>query len=268
MLDGMHGETPQGKDHGAAELGFSERRGRPAPWRGPLRLRGRPYRSRTGAAAPSPRRPKAATVSRGPAQATVPSPYAVVAIGASFGGVAALQEIAAGLDPNAPAAYFVVLHVGPYRSRLPSVLNMAGMVPAQFAEHGALIVPRRIFVAPPDHHLVLSEDRMFLSRGPRENRSRPAIDPLFRSVAHRFDGRAVGVVLTGLFNDGTAGLREIAMCRGVTVVQDPGEAECPDMPASAIRHVAVDHWLPVAAIPPLLSTLAREIVKRQQEEVG
>jgi len=196
-----------------------------------------------------------------------PVSFAVVTIGASAGGVAALQKIAAGLDAQAPAAYFVVIHVGRHPSYLPSILNAAGMVPAQFAEHGAVIVPGRIFVAPPDRHLLLSKERMFLSRGPRENRSRPAIDPLFRSAAHRFGGRAIGVVLTGLLDDGTAGLRQIAICRGTTVVQDPGEAECPDMPASAVRHVAVDHWLPLAAIPPLLSTLAREIVKRQREEV-
>src|SRR5262245_51490901 len=101
--------------------------------------------------------------------------FAIVVIGASVGGVDAMRQLVARLDPEAPAAYFVPLHVGPNESILPSILNAAGPLPAEPAPHGGAIRPGRIFVAPPDYHLLLERTGMRLSRGPRENWSRPAI---------------------------------------------------------------------------------------------
>jgi two-component system chemotaxis response regulator CheB len=160
--------------------------------------------------------------------------------------------------------YFVVNHIGGNQSRLPEILEAAGPLPAAFATDGETIVPRRICIAPPDYHLLLGRTTMALVRGPRENWSRPAIDPLFRSAARTFGPRVIGVLMTGLLNDGTAGLYEIGRHRGITIVQDPGEAEWPDMPASAFKHVAVDHCVPLDSIAPLLSTLARAIAKREE----
>lgn len=188
--------------------------------------------------------------------------FAIVVIGASVGGVTAMRKLVAKLDAQAPIAYFVVLHIGPRENRLASILSAAGPLPAEPARHGGAIVPGCIFIAPPDHHLLLDRAAMRLSHGPRENWSRPAIDPLFRSAARAFGSRVIGVVLTGMLNDGTAGLYEIRQHGGTTMVQDPGEAESPDMPASALRQVEIDYWLPLEAIPGVLSDLAHEIAAK------
>jgi two-component system chemotaxis response regulator CheB len=191
--------------------------------------------------------------------------FAIVVIGASVGGVAAMQKLVAGLDPKSPAAYFVVLHIGARESRLASILTAAGPLPAELAQDGGRIGPGRIFIAPPDQHLLLDDSRMTLSRGPRINWTRPAIDPLFCTAARSFGPRVIGVLLTGRLNDGTAGLYDIRRHGGIAVIQDPGEAECPEMPASAFRHVAIDHCLPLDSIPPLVSLLAREVATKRQE---
>jgi len=192
--------------------------------------------------------------------------FAIVVIGASSGGVAAMRQLVAKLDPKSPAAYFVVMHIGALHSRLASILSAAGPLPAAPAKRAGAIVPGRIFIAPPDYHLLINREGMSLSRGPRVNWTRPAIDPLFRSAARAFGPRVIGVILTGRLNDGTAGLYEVHRHGGTTVVQDPGEAECPEMPASALRHVPIDHWRPLESIPALLSDLAREIAARHDEE--
>jgi two-component system chemotaxis response regulator CheB len=188
--------------------------------------------------------------------------FAIVVIGASAGGLEAMRKLVTKLDPKSPAAYFLAMHVGPNESMLASILNTGASLPVERARDGAAIASGRMFVAPPDHHLLLDRGVMRLSRGPRENWSRPAIDPLFRSAAQAFGSRVIGVVLTGRLNDGTAGLYEIRQQDGTAIVQDPGEAEYPEMPASALRHVEVDYWLPLEAIPELLSGLAHEIAAK------
>ncbi len=122
---------------------------------------------------------------------------------------------------------------------------------------GCSIIPQ-IYVAPPDHHLVVELGHMRLTRGPRENWARPAVDPLFRSAALAYGPAVTGVVLTGGLNDGTAGLYEIKQHSGTTIVQDPNDAVDPSMPRSALKHVVVDHCLPLAGIPALLTTLVAE----------
>jgi two-component system chemotaxis response regulator CheB len=192
--------------------------------------------------------------------------FAVVVIGASAGGLEAMRKLVAKLDPKWPAAYFLAIHVGPNESRLAAILSTAGSLPVERARHGGAITPGRMFVAPPDRHLLLDRGVMQLSRGPRENWSRPAVDPLFRSAARAYGSRVIGVVLTGRLNDGTAGLYEIRQHGGATMVQDPGEAEYPDMPASALRHVEVDYWLSLASMPRVISDVAREIAARPHVE--
>lgn len=181
----------------------------------------------------------------------------IIVIGASAGGVEPLQELARGLPPDLPAAVFVVLHVPPSsQSILPRILSNSGPLRAHHAINGEAIEHGRIYVAPPDYHLLVERERIRVVRGPRENRARPAVDPLFRSAAYVYGTRVVGVILSGMLDDGTAGLAAIKRCGGVTVAQDPKEALYPGMPQSAMQNVSPDHCLRVARIASLLARLA------------
>lgn len=183
----------------------------------------------------------------------------IVVIGASAGGVQALTALVAGLPPDFPAAILIVLHLPPYaESRLPEILGRAGPLPAAQAQDGEPIVGGRIYVAPPDHHLLVRPGRLELSRGPRENRSRPAVDPLFRTAARVYGPRVVGVVLSGALYDGSAGLLAVKSRGGLAVVQDPEQAAADGMPRSAIRLAEVDHVVPAEAMGPLLDLLVRQ----------
>ncbi|WP_448205795.1 chemotaxis protein CheB [Azospirillum sp. sgz302134] len=186
---------------------------------------------------------------------------ALIVVGASAGGVEALEALARGLPPGLPAALCVVLHIGERRSAAPAVLATAGPLPASHARDGEVIRPGHIYVAPPDRHMLVEPGgRLRLSRGPRENGTRPAADPLFRSAAHAFGPKVVGVVLSGGLSDGTAGLSEIKRLGGTTVVQDPEEARYPGMPRSALNNVTIDHCLPSAAIGKRLARLVAAMV--------
>lgn len=184
----------------------------------------------------------------------------LIVIGASAGGVAALRALVSQLPPDLPAPVLVVLHVGAYPSLLPSLLASAGPMSAGHAEDGQPLLPGRIYVAPPDQHLLVTEEAVHLSRGPKEHHSRPAVDPLFRSAALAHGARVVGVVLTGHLDDGTSGLQAIKACGGVAIVQDPADAQEPSMPLSALRHVKVDLCLPIEQIAAALTRLANEPV--------
>ncbi len=181
----------------------------------------------------------------------------ILAVGASAGGVEALGRLARALPQELPAAVFVVLHVPPNAtSALPDILRRKARLQAAHATHGEPIRTGRIYVAPPDRHLVVAQGNVRLSRGPRENGHRPAIDPTFRSVAREYGARVVGVVLSGALEDGTAGLEAIKAQGGITVVQDPSDALYPGMPSNAISHIEVDHVLSATAIGVLVAELA------------
>ena len=189
------------------------------------------------------------------------APRDVVAIGASAGGIQALTSLASGLPRDFPAAVFVVVHIPPYAvSRLPEILSRAGPLPAAHARQGEPIEPGRIYVAPPDRHLLVRQGWVELARGPRENHSRPAIDPLFRTAARAYGPRVVGVVLSGSLYDGSMGLMAIKTRGGVAVVQDPNEAAFASMPRSALQAVTADHVLPAAAMAAVLGDLVGEAV--------
>jgi two-component system chemotaxis response regulator CheB len=185
----------------------------------------------------------------------LPRPHAIV-IGASSGGVPALLELAAGLPAGLNAIIGVVLHVGARPSILPDLLTRKGPLPAVHGAQGLALRPGIIYVAPPDHHMLFTDQEVRLSRGPRENFSRPAIDPLFRSAALYWRERAIGVVLTGALRDGSAGLAAIKACGGTAIVQDPDTAFEPSMPTHALSSTAVDHCLPLPEIAPTLVRLA------------
>ena len=197
----------------------------------------------------------------------------IIVIGASAGGIEALRVLVGGLPKELEASLFVVLHTAPQSPAiLDQILSRAGALPATNAGDKEKIQPGRIYVAPPDHHLLIEPGRVRVTKGPKENRFRPAVDPLFRSAAQTYGPRVVGVILTGGLDDGTAGLWAVKQLGGTAIVQDPEEAVAPSMPASAMRHVKVDYSLPLEEISPLLVRLAstpaeEEGAHQMQEEM-
>ncbi|MGN6375556.1 MAG: chemotaxis protein CheB [Sphingomonas sp.] len=176
----------------------------------------------------------------------------IVVIGASSGGVEALSRIVSDLPADLNASIFIVLHVGATGSRLDQLLARKSLLPVIRPADGEQIVTGRIYVAPPDLHMVLEHGHIRLLRGPKENFSRPAVDPLFRSAAIEFGTRVIGIVLTGHLDDGSAGLMAIKDRGGVAIVQDPGEAVAASMPRSAAACVKVDHLCRLGDIAPLI----------------
>lgn len=180
----------------------------------------------------------------------------VIGVGASAGGVEAIQRLLSDLPKNFPAIIFVVIHLSPTSpSLLPLLISRKTGFPAvhpadrEVPEHG------KIYVAPPDYHMEVVNGRIRLEKGPRENRHRPAIDPLFRSLATQYRSRAIGIILTGSLDDGTAGLQAIKLCGGLALVQHPEDAMYPGMPENALRSVEVDHCVPLAKMGALLQEL-------------
>jgi two-component system chemotaxis response regulator CheB len=180
----------------------------------------------------------------------------VIAIGASAGGVGSLQRVVEHIPADFPAAILIALHLPDgIRSMLPEILTRAGNLPATHAVDGEVVRGGHVYVAPAGFHLMVNRGQLVVHRGAREHGVRPAIDPLFRSVAIAYGPRAVGVVLSGLLDDGTVGLREIKRAGGLAVVQDPRDTEWPSMPRSALAHVQVDYSVPAAQIGPLLQQI-------------
>ncbi|MGI4862638.1 MAG: chemotaxis protein CheB [Janthinobacterium lividum] len=187
----------------------------------------------------------------------MPRPSFLIVVGASAGGIPALIRLVAQLPASLPAAVLVVQHLAP-ESRGEFIVD-------RLADHSALrcvlatdqapLEAGTLYLAPPDCHLLAKEDRVLVSKGPRENHYRPAVDALFRSAAVAFGPNVVGVVLTGMLHDGTAGLDFVKRCGGIAVVQDPADAEFPSMPESALKAVAIDHVVPLAQMGALLAAL-------------
>lgn len=179
----------------------------------------------------------------------------VIAIGASAGGFRVLMDLASRLPADFPAAVLIVLHIDSHPSVLPELLSARGPNPAVHPYPGQPLHHGTIYVAPPDHHIMVNEDAIYLSRGPKEHHTRPAIDPLFRSVAIACGPRAVGVVLSGYLDDGTEGAHAVKRCGGIVVVQDPRDAEVSSMPASVCEYVDVDYCVPRASLADTLIRL-------------
>lgn len=186
----------------------------------------------------------------------------IIVIGASAGGFEAIKQVVAGLPAGLNAAVFIVWHISPETlGILPDVLNKLSVLPAANALNWEDIKMGRIYVAPPDRHLMLEADHIRVTKGPKENRFRPAVDPLFRSAAYVFGAGVIGVVLSGALDDGTAGLWTISERGGITIVQDPREAAVSAMPFNALREVKVDYKLPAAEIGAMLGKLTAEPIK-------
>lgn len=188
----------------------------------------------------------------------VDNDFYIVAMGASLGGINAFSMMAADFPQDFPAPVFIVQHnSGASKNYL--VQMLAGKGPLEVAEpsDGEEIKPGIIYIARPNHHLLIKNGYVITPYGPRENRFRPAIDVLFRSAAAVYTTKVVAVLLTGYLDDGVSGLSAVKRCGGTVIVQDPDEAEIPDMPKNAIENVAVDHILPINEIPEKLAEIVR-----------
>ncbi|KFE66549.1 chemotaxis protein CheB [Hyalangium minutum] len=184
---------------------------------------------------------------------------ATVVVGVSSGGMDALTRLVAQLPESFPAPMFVVQHMSADTTgdALVHAINKHGKLVCTHAQDGEKFVGGHIYLAPSDHHLMIGKGKILVTKGARENRSRPAIDPLFRSAAVAYGNRVIGVLLTGYLDDGTAGLTAIRRCGGTCVVQDPQDAAYPDMPQNALNRVKVDYCLPLAEMGALLSKLVQ-----------
>jgi len=182
----------------------------------------------------------------------------LVVIGASAGGMAALEKLVAQFQKDFPAPVFIVNHMSADNSgeALVRVLNDSGSLVCEHAQNNQIFEKGYIYLAPSDQHMLIVNGKILITKGARENRSRPAIDPLFRSAAVAYGNRVIGVILTGYLDDGTSGMMAIKRCGGVCIAQDPEDAAYPDMPQSVIANVGADYCVPVARMGALLSDLA------------
>ena len=183
----------------------------------------------------------------------------ILAIGTSAGGVDALRFLASEFPRDFPASILVVIHLSAqFESSLDAILTQAGPLPARFAADRMKLERGQIYIAPPNSHMLADGEQIRLGEGPRENNARPAIDPMFRSVALCCGPRAVGAVLTGTLGDGASGLHTLHEYGGLTVVQDPGDAAYAGMPEAALTKFKPDHVAGLAGMPSLFQRLVRE----------
>lgn len=188
----------------------------------------------------------------------------IIVVGASAGGITALVQLVKSLPQNFTASIFVVLHISASSpSNLPAILSRVGLLDAIQPKDGEQVKSGRIYVASPDHHMLLEGNRVLMKKGPEENRFRPSIDALFRSAAYTYGPRVIGVVLSGLLNDGTSGLWSVKRLGGVTVIQEPQDADHPNMPLNVLEYVKVDYILPASNMGALLSKLTKEKASRK-----
>jgi two-component system, chemotaxis family, protein-glutamate methylesterase/glutaminase len=183
----------------------------------------------------------------------------IIVVGGSAGGVEALGLLVEGLPHDLDAAVLAVIHVPPHSpGRLVEILQRRTALRVSWAQDGCAIEPGHVYIAPPDHHLIVDDGRMRLTQSAPEHHNRPAIDPLFRSSALAYGAHEIGVVLSGRLDDGTAGLHAVKELRGTTVVQDPADALHPDMPRNALAGTAVDYVVPASELGALLGRLVAE----------
>jgi len=184
----------------------------------------------------------------------------IIVIGTSAGGMEALCRLVEPLPADLPAAIFVVQHLSAdadihyLRKRLANHTKLSCVI----AEHNSHITQGAVYMAPPDHHLLIDEKHILVAKGPRENQFRPSIDPLFRSAAAFHGSKSIGVILTGFLSDGLVGMETIKRSGGITVVQDPSDAEYPDLPRNILRHVKVDYSVPLSEMGTLLEKLVHQ----------
>lgn len=190
----------------------------------------------------------------------------IVVIGASAGGVTALRSLMKSLPKGFMGSIFIVLHIpSASPSNLPAILTRDGFLNAVHPRDGDQVKRGQIYVAPPDHHMLLEGTRVLIKKGPEENRFRPSIDALFRSAAYVYGPRTIGIVLSGLLNDGTSGLWSIKRLGGIAIIQEPDDADYPSMPENALEYVKADYTVPASQMGLLLDKLTRERPARKRK---
>ena len=183
----------------------------------------------------------------------------IVVIGASAGGVEALKALVKDLPKDFQGSIFIVLHIPSYsETRLPWILSKAGNIEAVLPDDGEEVEPGKIYVAPNDHHMLVQEGKIVVKRGPKENRFRPAIDALFRSAAYVYGSRVIGVILSGVLDDGASGIWTIKQHGGIAIVQKPEDAEQPQLPKNVLQYVDPDYTIAASDMGPLIAGLVKE----------
>jgi two-component system chemotaxis response regulator CheB len=186
----------------------------------------------------------------------------IIVVGASAGGVAALQQFVQSLPGDFQGSVFIVLHIPPYaKSRLPNVLSSSGPLKAVHPKDGDEIKPGVIYVAPNDFHLLIDPGKILVKKGPKENRFRPSVDALFRSAAVAYGPRVIGIILSGVLNDGASGMWSVKAKGGITVIQSPEDAQHFEMPKSVMEFVDVDYVLPASGMGQLIMNLQQQPAK-------
>lgn len=195
------------------------------------------------------------------------TPSFIVVVGSSAGGLTALTELVSQLKPGMNASLFIVMHLSRkgITDFLTHRLQQYTSLPCEIARHDAPIIKGHIYIAPPNHHLLVRDNKMVIGYGPEENRWRPSIDVLFRSAAVAYGHYAIGIIITGLLDDGTAGMLAIKRCGGICIVQDPNEAEYPDMPLSVLNHLEADYCISLADMGFTLQELTKNDVTKKTE---
>ncbi len=191
----------------------------------------------------------------------------LIVIGSSAGGMEALTKLVAQFPEDVPASIFIVNHMSADTTGEPLIkaLNSSGALVCDHAQDGQEFKNSSLYLAPSDQHMLIGEGKILVTKGARENRSRPAIDPLFRSAAVAYGNRVIGIILTGYLDDGTSGMMAIKRCGGVCIAQDPQDAAYPDMPQSVISNVGVDHCVPIAEMGVLLSNILRSKLPKSRK---
>jgi two-component system, chemotaxis family, protein-glutamate methylesterase/glutaminase len=185
-------------------------------------------------------------------------PLCLVVIGASAGGIEALREVLGGLSRNLPAAVLIVLHTSSTGDGLlPQIVGRMTTLPIRSPHDGEAMEAGHIYLAPANFHMTVEDGRLRILQGPRENLNRPAIDPLFRTAVRFYGAQVVGLILSGLLDDGALGLMVVRSSGGQAIVQDPQTALFPGMPRSALAQVPDALVLPLSEIAPAIERLAR-----------
>ena len=190
----------------------------------------------------------------------------IIVVGASAGGVTALKDFVKNLPKDFKGSVFVVLHIPAYsESELPAILSYTGPLEAKHPKDGEKIEKGKIYVAPNDHHMILEKNRVMIKKGPKENRFRPAIDALFRSAAYVYGARVIGIILSGVLNDGVSGIWTIKRLGGIAIIQEPADAEQPQMPLNVMEYVQPDYIVAASDMAPIVCGLVKEPAPAMQK---
>lgn len=191
----------------------------------------------------------------------------IIVVGSSAGGVPALKELVKSFTRDLAASIFIVQHLAAERvSYLPEILSSHGPLPARHPQDGEQISKGIIYIAPPDHHMIIENEHIFIEREPKENNFRPAVDVTMRSAAYWYADQVIAAVLTGYLSDGSSGLWSVQQLGGITIVQSPEDSLYPDMPRNALERVDPDYILPLKDIGPLINTLITQPAERNRVE--